>query len=105
MSLNKKERLNKLLDFYQILLTKKQADVARLYYREDYSLAEISAHTKSSRSAIHDTLKRVEYVLENYEAQLHLVDAFEQRSALYTALRALHNDQVNALVDQLEQKE
>jgi predicted DNA-binding protein YlxM (UPF0122 family) len=105
MLMNKKERINALLDWYSVLLTEKQAHIASLYYREDYSLAEIAQHTNSSRSAIHDALKRVEYVVEIYESQLHLLERFQQRSELYQQLRALHSEAVDPLIDKLEQQE
>jgi uncharacterized protein len=105
MSLNKKERINALLDWYGVLLTEKQAHIAHLYYREDYSLAEIAQHTNSSRSAIHDAIKRVEYVLEIYESQLHLLERFLKRTEVYAKLRSLNNETVNQCLDVLEQQE
>lgn len=105
MIITKKERMNALLDWYSVLLTEKQLQIVTLYYREDYSLAEIAEHTNSSRSAIHDAIKRVEYVVEIYESQLHLLERFQQRSDLYQQLRGLQIEAVDCIVDELEQQE
>ena len=39
--IEKTEEMNALLDFYETLLTEKQAEVMKLYYQEDFSLSEI----------------------------------------------------------------
>ena len=105
MQLSKKERINALLDWYGVLLTEKQAELSHLYYREDFSLSEIATHIQSSRSAIHDALKRVEYILETYETQLHLYERFLQRQVVYEKLKKLDYAEVNDLVHQLETME
>ena len=40
--IEKTEEMNALLDFYETLLTEKQAEVMKLYYQEDFSLSEIA---------------------------------------------------------------
>ena len=37
--IEKTEEMNALLDFYETLLTEKQAEVMKLYYQEDFSLS------------------------------------------------------------------
>ncbi|HCB66567.1 MAG: hypothetical protein A2102_01005 [Tenericutes bacterium GWF2_38_8] len=78
-SLDKKEQLNKLFDLYGSLLTEKQILYFELYYREDYSLQEISELYQVSRNAVFDHLKKVEEHLFFYEERLHLLKLQEQR--------------------------
>ena len=68
------ERMNKLIDAYESLLTNHQRDVIKMYYEDDFSLQEISEETSSSRSAVLDLIKRTEKILNDYESKLHLVE-------------------------------
>ena len=104
----KTDRMNYLLDFYKDLLTDHQKEIAELHYYEDLSLSEITDHTQNSRAAVHETLKRVETLLEEYESKLHLVDKYLARKAHIDALRALNIQQVTQIaekLDDLDQKE
>ncbi|GMQ56924.1 putative DNA-binding protein [Vallitalea sediminicola] len=65
-----------LYDFYGELLTKHQKEIYELYHLNDFSLGEIAEQLKISRQGVHDTLKRCEKQLENYESKLQLVDKF-----------------------------
>jgi predicted DNA-binding protein YlxM (UPF0122 family) len=65
-----------LYDFYGELLTNHQKEIYELYHLNDFSLGEISEQLKISRQGVHDTLKRCEKQLENYENKLQLVDKF-----------------------------
>jgi predicted DNA-binding protein YlxM (UPF0122 family) len=98
----KTDRMNYLLDFYKDLLTDHQKSIAELHYYEDLSLSEITDHTQNSRAAVHETLKRVETLLEEYESKLHLVEKYIQRKAHLDALRALNITQVTQIADQLD---
>lgn len=86
LMLEKTTRLNMLYDFYHSLLTKKQMEYMELYYREDYSLAEIANHNDVSRQAVHDTIRRTEQHLEMYEKKLQLYFKFNERKKLLTRL-------------------
>lgn len=70
-----------LYESYQGLLTEKQQQIFQASYYDDLSLAEIAEHTKTSRQAVHDVLRRTEDLLESYEDLLGLQaleDAYDQ---------------------------
>lgn len=66
-------RLGRLFDIYGSLLTAKQRTCLSLYFYDDLSLSEISDELGVSRQAVHDLLKRVEQLLERYEASLRVL--------------------------------
>ena len=74
--IEKKERINQLFDIYESLFTEHQVQIFQSYYQDDLSLKEIAEDFNISRNAVHDLLKRVEVMLEDYEAKLHLVERF-----------------------------
>lgn len=63
-----------LYDFYGALLTEKQRQVMALYHEENLSLSEIAQEFGISRQAVHDTLKKAEQALEDYDNKLNLID-------------------------------
>lgn len=67
-----------LLDLYGKLLTDKQYDVLDLYYNDDLSLAEIAEQYGISRQGVHDSIKRGEELLINYESVLKLAEQQKQ---------------------------
>ncbi|MBK5246514.1 MAG: YlxM family DNA-binding protein [Peptostreptococcaceae bacterium] len=75
--LNKIAEASLLFDFYGQLLTKKQQQVMRLYHEENYSLSEIGDEFSISRQGVHDTLKKAENALTEYEKKLGLVNKLE----------------------------
>jgi len=97
-------RVNSLYDFYQSLLTDKQREYMKLYYFDDLSLAEISEHTKVSRQAVYDTLKRTEKILETYEDNLSLCEKYEQRLAIIQEVEESYGDpnKIKELVSKLK---
>ena len=69
-----------LYDFYGQLLTEKQRQVMSLYHEENLTLSEIAAEFGISRQAVHDTLKKAEQSLTEYEKKLGLVRKFVKSS-------------------------
>lgn len=65
-----------LYDFYGGLLTERQKEVLRLYHEENLSLGEIARDLSISRQGVHDTLKKAEASLYDYEVKLELVKKF-----------------------------
>lgn len=78
-----------LYDFYGQLLTDKQRKYVKLYYREDFSLAEIAEVNNVSRQAIYDNIKRTEQLIEMYEEKLQLFAKFSKRQELIAELKTL----------------
>ena len=99
------ETINQYLDWYESLLTEKQKDVMSMYYRDDFSLAEIAENMDISRSAVSDLIRRVSKTLEEYESKLHLVEKYEARSQYYEELKNLNLEEVNQIVDALYEYE
>lgn len=91
---------NRLLDFYENLLTDKQKSICQLYFREDFSLAEIAEELNISRAGVHDTLKRCQIALCDYENKLHCVQSYQKRYDIYEEIKKAANSTViNELVD------
>ena len=98
---NNHDIINQYLDWYEPLLTQKQIDVMNMYYRDDFSLAEIAENMDISRSAVSDLIRRVSKTLEEYEQKLHLVEKYEIRSKNYEKLKELNLKEVDEIVDAL----
>ena len=62
-----------LYERYGALLTEHQREVIDLYLRSDWSLAEIAAHQRTSRAAVHDIVRRSTKALQEYEKRLGLL--------------------------------
>ncbi|MDR1068497.1 MAG: DNA-binding protein [Clostridiales Family XIII bacterium] len=60
-------------DLYGGLLSAKQQEVYRLYYEDNLSLSEIAETFKISRQGIHESLKKAEIALKEFEDKLGLV--------------------------------
>ena len=103
--LENNELFNNLLAWYGKLLTDKQLSIMQNYYQDDLSLAEIAANNDVSRAAIHDTIKRSEELLLNYEEKLKVFHKFSQREEQYQALQQLGINEVNEIVKKLEEIE
>jgi predicted DNA-binding protein YlxM (UPF0122 family) len=104
-SLEKKQRVNLLMDCYMDLLTDKQREYLSLYYEEDLSLSEIAEDLDVSRNAVYDNLKRAVASLEDYEKKLHLLEKHIQRMDLIQRIeteQATSNDQLNDYLEMLK---
>lgn len=73
-NIEKTERINLLFDIYENLFTEHQIKIFKSYYQDDLSLKEIAEDFGISRNAVHDVLKRVEVMLEDYEDKLSLLE-------------------------------
>ena len=101
-SLEKKQRVNLLMDCYEDLLTNKQREYLSYYYDEDLSLSEIAEELDVSRNAVYDNLKRAVNALEDYEKKLHLLQKHIQRMDLIDRIENMQNDTNESLNDYLE---
>lgn len=99
--LEKTLRVSRLYDFYYGLLTQRQCKYVSLYYMEDYSLGEISELYQVSRQAVHDTLKRTEDMLEDFESRLPLLSKYQERSRLLDDLRDCISEKPTTAVDDI----
>src|SRR5205823_1528454 len=84
-SLASRQRQLLLFDRYGALLTEHQRGVLELYLGSDWSLSEIAHRQETSRSAVHDLIRRAVLALEDYERRLGLVAAEERRRAARAA--------------------
>jgi len=88
-------KVNNLLDVYGLMLTSRQREVVQLYYRDDFSLAEIAADTGTSRQAVHDLLQRGVRALEDLETRLRFCYRSRlRRNRLEQALSFLRKGQL-----------
>ncbi|TFJ94638.1 putative DNA-binding protein [Lentibacillus salicampi] len=104
--LEKTTRVNYLFDFYQPLLTPKQQSYMDMYYREDYSLGEISELLQVTRQAVYDNIRRTETMLESYEKKLRLYDKFQKRAAILEKMdHSAEDSEIKAFIHQLQELE
>ena len=96
---NKKEYYNELLPFYINLLTEKQQIIMNYYYYEDFSLSEIAELNKTTRSAIYDSIKKSNIMLENYENKLKLLQKYKNRCIIYNEILSSDNQEINKLIN------
>jgi len=69
-SIDKKLRINNLIDVYGNMLTQKQLSIMKNYYEDDLSLAGISSKELISRQAVRDSLLKSVDSLEEMETKL-----------------------------------
>ncbi len=91
--LDKLNRINLLYDIYGSLLTKRQQEVLRLYFSDNYSLGEIAAEYGVSRQAIHDLIQRALKSIEGFERKLGLYARFKFQQGLLQEAEAILEEQ------------
>lgn len=87
--------LNRLYDYYGVLLTERQQEVFKYYYHEDYSYQEIAELLEISRAGVYDNLKRAKTSLEYYENKLGLSQRLD---TMFESLRKLKNIEVDEIL-------
>lgn len=86
--------VNRLLDVYGKILTKKQYEIMSDYYYCDLSLSEISELRNISRTAVSDTIKNAMKKLDKIEKSLGICRVFDKN-------RTKNNE---ALLDKMEEE-
>ena len=84
--LEARERQIALFERYGALLSDHQRRLLELHLRRDWSLGEIARRQSTSRSAVHDAIRRAGRALEEYERRLGLLAQEERRRQLRGAL-------------------
>lgn len=97
--IEKKMKISSLYDFYGELLTKNQKKIVDMYYNEDYSLGEIGEILGISRQAVHDSLKRSEKLIIEYEEKLGLVERFNNHIYQYGKIKFGIESIINMIED------
>lgn len=82
-----------LLDFYGKLLSDKARDIMEMYYMEDLSLAEIAENKGITRQGVRDNIVRAQKELENFEANLNLLERFKRISANVDSIKCVLNNE------------
>lgn len=100
--MKKTEEMNEYLDWYGDLLTKRQKEICDLYFKEDFSLSEISENDDISRAAVLDTIKRSQKQLVEYENKMHLIEKYHARKEIYGKIRKLNIKEVNEYLEKIE---
>lgn len=77
-----------LYDFYGELLTGHQKEVYEMLVIENLSQSEIADRLSITRQAVHDLIKRIDGILEEYELRMGLVSRFESVRTLIDRLEA-----------------
>ncbi|MDD8048943.1 MAG: YlxM family DNA-binding protein [Thomasclavelia sp.] len=90
--LEKKQRVNLLMDLYENLLTDKQREYLNLYYQDDLSLSEIALIKDVTRNAVFDNLKKAVHSLEKYEDKLQLLKKHQERLKIIEEIESDKNE-------------
>ena len=80
-----------LLDFYDCLLDDHTAEIMRLYYNDDLSLAEIASGFGISRQGIRHLVKKGEDQLSFYDERLNLALRYSELEAVADTLSSILN--------------
>ena len=78
-----------LYDFYGELLTQHQREVFEDVVLGDLGYSEAAEEYGVSRQGIHDLVRRVTKLLEDYESKLHLVERFLEMHAQVERIQSI----------------
>jgi len=92
------ESINRLLDRYEKLLTKKQQQTMQAYFRYNLSLQEIADQLHVSRAAVKDSMKLAQKRLVHYEAMLGCIKQEQTLIETIKNLKLSQADQTRLLV-------
>lgn len=93
-----------LFDFYGELLTKRQQEIYEDVVMNDMSLSEAAEAYGISRQGIHDTLKRCEKTMQEFEDKLHAVEQFESIRKSISAIHEILVDRENGIPEEVREK-
>ena len=93
-----------LFDFYGELLTKRQQEIYEDVVMNDMSLSEAAEAYGISRQGIHDTLKRCEKTMQEFEEKLHAVEQFESIRKSIAAMHEILIDTENGIPEEVREK-
>ena len=78
-----------LFDFYGELLTGRQREIYSEVVFNDMSLAEAAQEYGVSRQGVHDTIRRCDQLLREYEDRLHLMEQFDRLRKISDQMKEL----------------
>lgn len=81
-----RNKINLLLDYYDVLLTDHQKDILSDYYRDDLSMKEIANNLQISKAAVSDLINRTINQLLDYENKLKLIQQQEKLDKIINEL-------------------
>lgn len=76
-----------------------------MHYQDDFSYQEIAENLSISRTAVYDTLKRVEYLLEYYEDKLHILKRDVSLECFLSELMTCGDKDVKLTVEKFKKEE
>ncbi len=89
-----------LFDFYGELLTKRQQEIYENVVMNDMSLSEAAEEYGISRQGIHDTIRRCEKSMQEYEEKLHAVSQFEKIRRTLSSLQSFVEQEENGIPEE-----
>ena len=90
-----------LYDFYGGLLTEKQSEFLRLYFEENYTLAEIAEDNGLSRQGVYDAVAKAQKKLVSFEEKLGLVARFRESEQLISEI----DSEISSLAEEYKDNE
>ena len=103
--INKTIKYNKLYNAYKSLLSSTQQEILEAYFCFDLSLSEIAEERGISRSAVEDALQKGCSKLEEYEANLHLVENKEEILKITAKLKEnASNEEEKQDIEEIERR-